>query len=473
MKRTPSPGNSISICVRHANVPSVLADIVNGIAKCDGVIGGIDILEYTTKFVTRQIVVDTVGGDHPERILATVREIDGVEILEVFDRTFRLHERGKLEVTSKVALRDAADLSMAYTPGVARVCEAIHKDPSLARDYTIKRNTVAVLTDGSAVLGLGNIGALAALPVMEGKAVLFKEFGQVDAFPICVDTNDADELFRCARAIAPAFGGINLEDIAAPICFDIERRLTEAVDIPVFHDDQHGTAVVVGAAFLNAVKLTGKTPAKMRAVISGAGAAGVACTRALYDLGIGDVIVCDRQGALYRGRDGMNSAKQWLAQNSNQQNFRGSLRDALVGADLFLGVSGPNLLNGDDIRKMAPDPIVFALSNPVPEVPPEEAADYAAVVATGRSDYPNQINNVLCFPGLFRGLLQCGAKRVTREMLAAASRAIASVVSDDELRADYIIPSAFDRRVSDSVANAVIDVAADLSLPQTPIYFEF
>ncbi|MGQ9455666.1 MAG: NAD-dependent malic enzyme [Armatimonadota bacterium] len=473
MRTTPSPGNSILIRLQHANTVDALANVLHAIAGAGGCVECITTSEFTASFVIREIAIDTTGDDHQDRIVSAVRGLDGVKILDVHDRTFKLHERGKLDVISKVVLRDYADLSMAYTPGVARVCQAIHMEPSLARDYTIKRNTVAVLTDGSAVLGLGNIGPVAALPVMEGKAVLFKEFGQVNAFPICVDSRNPDELLNCARAVAATFGGINLEDIAAPVCFDIERRLTEAVDIPVFHDDQHGTAVVVGAALINAVKLTGKDLASMRAVISGAGAAGVACTRALYDLGISDVIVCDRQGALYKGRDNMNPAKEWLARISNREGFQGTLREALMGADLFLGVSGPNILTGEDIRRMATDPIVFALSNPVPEVPPEEVAEYAAVVATGRSDYPNQINNVLCFPGLFRGLLECGAKRVTREMLKSAAQAIASVIPEKELRPDYIIPSVFNKSVSERVAQAVIDVASDPSLPRTPIYFEF
>ncbi|MGC8861256.1 MAG: NAD-dependent malic enzyme [Armatimonadota bacterium] len=473
MKPSPSPGNSISIRLRYPNIIGKLAEVTRAIADAGGSIGNVDLIASDRTHITREIAVDTVGGDHPDRIVASVKALDGVEVLEVYDRTFKLHEGGKLDVVSKTPLRDYVDLSMAYTPGVARICQAVHKDPSAARDYTIRRTTVGIVTDGSAVLGLGNIGALAALPVMEGKAVLFKEFGHVNAFPVCIDTTDPDTLFECARAVAVTFGGINLEDIAAPVCFEIERKLTEAVDIPVFHDDQHGTAVVVGAAFVNAVKFTGKDPGNMRVVISGAGAAGVACTRALYDLGVGDVVACDRQGTLYRGRPGMNASKEWLARISNRENIKGTLKEALVGADLFLGVSGPNLLSGKDIRRMAPDPIIFALSNPTPEVPPEQVMDYASVVATGRSDYPNQINNVLCFPGLFRGLLECGAKRVTREMLTAAARAIASVIPEEELRADYIIPSPFNRLVAESVANAVINVAADNSLPRTPIYFEF
>ena len=473
MKTSPSPGNSIALRLRYSNDIGKLAAITAAIAEAGGSIGSIEVVESTRTHIVREIRVNTTGGDHPARIEEAVKAISGVELIDIYDCTFRLHEGGKLEVISKTPLKDYVDLSMAYTPGVARICQAIHKDISAARDYTIRRNTVGIVTDGSAVLGLGNIGAVAALPVMEGKAVLFKEFGGVNAFPICVDMQGADAIFECAKAVAATFGGINLEDIAAPVCFEVERRLTEAVDIPVFHDDQHGTAVVVGAAFINAVRLTGRNPGDLTAVVSGAGAAGVACTRSLLDLGIGDVVVCDRKGSIYEGRDGLTSAKSWLAKVTNKQNKKGSLKEVIAGADLFLGVSGPNLLTGDDVRTMAADPIVFALSNPTPEVPPEEISDYASVIATGRSDYPNQINNVLCFPGLFRGLLESGVKRVTREMLTAAARAIASVIEPDELRADYIIPSAFDEKVGPAVSNAVIKVANDSNLPRTPIYFEF
>ncbi|MCE5200636.1 MAG: NAD-dependent malic enzyme [Armatimonadota bacterium] len=473
MKTTPSPGNSISIRLRYPNDIGKLADISSAIAGVGGSMGTIDVVQSDRTHITRDIVVNTTGEDHAEKIVVSVKNIASVEMISVHDCTFKLHEGGKLDVVSKSPLKDYIDLSMAYTPGVARVCQAIHKDPSVARDYTIRRSTVAVITDGSAVLGLGNIGALASLPVMEGKAVLFKEFGGVNSFPVCVDTTDIEVLIETARAISVTFGGINLEDIAAPRCFEVERRVTESVDIPVFHDDQHGTAVVTGAAFINAVKVAGKNPADMRAVVVGAGAAGCACTRALMDLGIGDVIVCDRKGAIYRGRDDKTPSKAWLAKVTNKENRQGALKDVLTGADLFLGLSGPNLLRGDDMRVMAKDPIIFALSNPTPEVPPEEVADFAAVVATGRSDYPNQINNVLCFPGLFRGLLDSGVKRVTREMLTAASRAIASVIEPDELRADYVIPSAFNEKVAECVTQAVMDVAADPNLPKTPVYFEF
>ena len=473
MGTTPSPGNSIGLRLRYRDEVGRLASVLEAIAKAGGGVGSIDVVESDRTHIVRDIVVNTTGDAHADAVEKAVRSLSGIELVSVHDCTFKLHEGGKLDVVSKTPLETYADLSMAYTPGVARICQAVHKDLSAAREYTIRRNTVGIITDGSAVLGLGDIGAVASLPVMEGKAVLFKEFGQVNAFPVCLDVKDVDTLFECARAVAATFGGINLEDIAAPTCFEIERRLTEAVDIPVFHDDQHGTAVVVGAAFVNAVKVTGKDPGKMRAVISGAGAAGVACTRAFFDLGMGDIVLCDRQGSIYKGRKGLNPPKEWLARTTNRDNLKGSLKEVLAGADLFLGVSGPNLLTGDDIRKMNAEPIVFALSNPTPEVPPEEVADYAAVVATGRSDYPNQINNVLCFPGLFRGLLESGVKRVTREMLTAAAKAIASVIEPERLAPDYIIPSAFDEKVADAAANAVVEVASDPSVARTPIYFEF
>ena len=473
MKTTPSPGNSIALRLRYREEIGKLVSVLAAIAEAGGSIGSIDVVESDRSHIVRDIVVNTTGDAHVDAITRAVKSLPDVELVSVHDCTFKLHEGGKLDVVSKAPLNDYADLSMAYTPGVARICQAVYKDATAAREYTIRRNTVGIVTDGSAVLGLGDIGAVASLPVMEGKAVLFKEFGRVNAFPVCLDVKDVDTLFECARAVAATFGGINLEDIAAPKCFEIERRLTEAVDIPVFHDDQHGTAVVVGAALINAVKVTGKVPGKMRAVISGAGAAGVACTRAFSDLGIADIVVCDRQGSIHKGRAGLNASKEWLSRTTNRDNLKCSLKEALAGADLFLGVSGPNLLTGDDIRKMAAGPIVFALSNPIPEVPPEEIADYAAVVATGRSDYPNQINNVLCFPGLFRGLLESGAKRVTREMLTAAARAIASVVEPAELARDYIIPSAFNENVADAAANAVVEVAKDSSVPRTPIYFDF
>ncbi len=473
MKSSPSPGNSIRIRVRHASDTTSFAALVSAISGVDGQVGAVDIVESGRTHIIRDVTVNTTGDAHVKSIEAAVRALVGIEVLAIDDCTFKMHEGGKLDMVSRSPLKDYVDLSMAYTPGVARVCTAIQENPALARDYTIRRSMVAVITDGTAVLGLGNIGAMAALPVMEGKAVLFKEFGGVNSFPICVDTKDPEVLLETARAIAVTFGGINLEDIAAPVCFDIERRLTQLVDIPVFHDDQHGTAVVVGAAFINSVKVTGYKPADITCVVCGAGAAGVACTRALLDLGVGDIIVCDRQGAIFRGRDGLSPSKNWLAENTNRENKSGSLQEVLKGANMFLGLSGPNLLTGDDVRTMAEKPIVFALSNPTPEVPPEAISDYASVIATGRSDYPNQINNVLCFPGLFRGLMESGVKMVTREMMTAAARAIAACVSDAELSPGCVIPSAFNKSVGESVCAAVMNLAADPTAPKTPIYFEF
>jgi len=359
-----------------------------------------------------------------------------------------------------VPLKTRGDLSAAYTPGVARICQAIHNEPLAVWSLTIKGNTVAVVTDGTAVLGLGDIGPEAALPVMEGKAQLFKEFGGVDAWPICLDTKDTDEIVRTVKAIAPVFGGINLEDIAAPRCFEIEERLKNELDIPVFHDDQHGTAVVVLAGVFNALKIVGKKAEDLRVVLLGAGAAGVACTKILMSVGVKDIIGCDRAGALYKGRtEHMNPVKVWYAENTNPRQVKGTIGDAIEGADLFLGLSGPGLITVDDLKKMNRDPIVFAMANPDPEIGPEEAAPYVRVMATGRSDYPNQINNVLCFPGLFRGLLDAHATTVNEEMKIAAARAIAAAVPERELHEEYIIPSVFNRQVARAVARAVADVA--------------
>lgn len=372
---------------------------------------------------------------------------------------FQMHEAGKISVVSKFPLQSKDELSMAYTPGVARVCEAIAESKSLAHKFTIKRNTVAVVTDGTAVLGLGDIGPEAAIPVMEGKAMLFKEFAGVDAFPICLATKNTEEIIRTVKAIAPVFGGINLEDISAPRCFEIEERLKAELDIPVFHDDQHGTAVVVMAALFNALRIVNKPIENIKVVISGVGAAGVACVKMMMQAGVTKIIGCDRSGAVYRGRtENMNVSKSWFAEHTNREGFRGSLREALAGADMVLGLSGPGLIRGEDLRVMARDAIVFALANPTPEVMPEDAAPYARVIATGRSDYPNQINNVLCFPGLFRGLLDVGAKTVNEEMKLAAARAIADLV-DGQLDERCIIPSPFDRRVAPAVAKAVREAA--------------
>ncbi len=373
------------------------------------------------------------------------------------DPTFEMHRDGKIEVVATVPLRNRDDLSMAYTPGVARVCLAIHEVPDAVYDYTIKSSTVAVVTDGTAVLGLGDIGPAAALPVMEGKALLFKEFGGVNAFPICLDTTDVDEIIETCVRLAPVFGGINLEDISAPRCFEVERRLQELLDIPVFHDDQHGTAIVVLAALRNALKVTGKQIGDVRVAMSGAGAAGVAVSRILLEAGVADVVAADRQGILHTGRDGLNEAKQLLAEWTNRDGRTGSLRDALRGADVFVGVSGPDTVSGDDLAGMADGGIVFALANPTPEVDPAIAHKYAAVVATGRSDHPNQINNVLAFPGVFRGALDVRASRITEHMKLAAAEAIASCVPDPT--PDCVIPSVFDHAVAPLVAHAVAAAA--------------
>jgi malate dehydrogenase (oxaloacetate-decarboxylating) len=393
---------------------------------------------------------------HEHALVAAVTAVPGVDITEVLDRTFVMHEGGKIVVNGKSRLKTRADLAMAYTPGVARVCMAIHDDPMRAHHLTIKRNTVAVVSDGTAVLGLGDIGPEAAMPVMEGKALLFKEFGNVDAFPICLNTKDPDAIVAIVTALAPTFGGINLEDISAPRCFDIEERLKATLDIPVFHDDQHGTAIVVLAALFNALKLVNKRAEDLKVVVSGVGAAGVACSKILMAAGVSNIIGCDRSGPIYQGRvENMNSMKAWYAAHTNPHGLRGTLADAMEGADLFLGLSGPGTLSVTDVQRMAPNAIIFAMANPTPEIMPEEALPHVAVMATGRSDYPNQINNVLAFPGLFRGTLDCRASTINEQMKLAAARAIADVVSAEDLAPDYIIPSCFDERVSPAVAKAV------------------
>lgn len=382
------------------------------------------------------------------------------------DRIIELHQGGKIEVCLKTPLETREDLSMAYTPGVAQVCMAVHDDPAKSFDLTIRRNTVAVVSDGSAVLGLGNIGPEAAMPVMEGKCMLFKAFAGVDAFPICLDTQDVDEIVRTCVYLAPTFGGINLEDISSPRCVEIERQLIERLEIPVFHDDQHGTAVVVLAALENALKIVQKQLADIRVAISGAGAAGAAVARLLQSVGCRQIVLCDRGGAINRHRklDG-NPVKRWIAENTNPEDIAGTLSDAVRGADVFIGVSGPDLLKVEDVKRMAAEPIVFALANPDPEIDPETALPYARVMATGRSDYPNQINNVLCFPGLFRGMLDVRARRVTESMKIAAAAAIAEVIPEDELRPDCIVPSVFDPRVATGVARAVAQAAGEADAP--------
>lgn len=457
----PSAGYRITLRAKYKNVPGMLGRVTTAIGEAGGDINAIDIVDISKGFIIRDFTINARDQEHERRIIEAVRQVEGVDVLHVSDRVFLIHLGGKIEVVSKVPLKTRDDLSMAYTPGVARVCQAIYQDSTKVFNLTIKRNTVAVVTDGTAVLGLGDIGPEAALPVMEGKALLFKEFGGVNAFPLCLNTKDVEEIVETVKRLAPVFGGINLEDISAPRCFEIEERLTEELDIPVFHDDQHGTAVVVMAALINALKIVGKKMEDLRVAVSGAGAAGVACVKMFLNSGIRQIYVCDRQGIIYRGRPHLTGIKQWLAEKTNPENRQGTLKEALVGADLFLGVSGPGLLKGEDLKVMAKDAIVFALANPVPEVLPEEAWFYARVVATGRSDYPNQINNVLCFPGFFRGLLEARASKVTEGMKIAAARAIANIVQPAELDPEYIVPSVFNREVAPAVAGAVIASAQE------------
>jgi malate dehydrogenase (oxaloacetate-decarboxylating) len=460
MQNTPSASYSLTLRVKLSSRAGTLGQLATAIGRAGGDIGAIDIVSVGNDYVTRDVTVTAVSSEHGDEIVAAVREIDGIDVINVSDRTFLMHLGGKIEVVSKTPLKTRTDLSMAYTPGVARVCEAIHKDADKAFTLTIKKNTVAVVTDGTAVLGLGDIGPAAAMPVMEGKAMLFKEFAGVDAFPICLNTKNPDEIVRTVKAISPAFGGINLEDISAPRCFEIEERLQEELDIPVFHDDQHGTAVVVLAALINALKIVGKNMSSIKVVVNGVGAAGVACTKVIMAAGVRNVIGCDQAGAIYLGRgERMNGIKDWYAKNTNPNHEQGSIHDVIKGADVFLGLSVPGVIDEKDLQQMAEKPIVFAMANPTPEIMPEEAAPYVAVMATGRSDYPNQINNVLCFPGIFRGALACRASRINEEMKLAAAHAIAGIISASELHPEYIVPSVFDKRVAEAVAREVEEAA--------------
>jgi malate dehydrogenase (oxaloacetate-decarboxylating) len=460
MQSTPSASYSLTLRVKLASRTGTLGELATAIGRAGGDIGAIDIVSVGPDAIVRDLTVNAASSEHGEQIIRAVRDIDGVEVVNVSDRTFLMHLGGKIEVVSKTPLKTRADLSMAYTPGVARVCEAINRDPEKAFTLTIKKNTVAVVTDGTAVLGLGDIGPAAAMPVMEGKAMLFKEFAGVDAFPICLSSKDPDDIVRTVKMISTAFGGINLEDISAPRCFEIEDRLKEELDIPVFHDDQHGTAVVVLAALINALKIVGKEMREIKVVVNGTGAAGVACTKIIMAAGVKNIIGCDQHGILYRGRtEHMNWVKDWYARNTNPDNQKGSVHDAIVGADVFLGLSAPGVLTREDLKKMAEQPIVFAMANPTPEIMPEEAEPYVAVMATGRSDYPNQINNVLCFPGIFRGALQCRASRINEEMKLAAAHAIAGIIGENELHPEYVVPSVFDKRVAEAVSRETEEAA--------------
>ncbi len=450
-----SPGYAITIRIEGKPEFHPVAEITSILTREGAAVTAVDVVDSQLDLVVIDVTCDTVNQEHAEKVTTALSASPILNVRKVSDRTFLLHLGGKLEVNSKVPLKNRDDLSRAYTPGVARICQAIAKDKSDARRLTIKRNTVAVVTDGSAVLGLGNLGPEAALPVMEGKAALFKRFADVDAWPVCLDTQDVDEIVRTVQLIAPVYGGINLEDISAPRCFEIEARLRELLDIPVFHDDQHGTAVVVLAALRNALKLVGKELAQCKIVLNGAGAAGTAIARLLVLAGAKNIIGFDRQGVIDKNRESSNEMRQWFIENCNPEGFSGNLSEAMKGADIFIGVSAPNVLTEADVTSMAKNSIIFALANPDPEVDPVIARKHAAVVATGRSDQPNQINNVLAFPGIFRGLLDAGAQQITDEILVACADAIASCVSESQLNASFIVPSVFDANVVKAVTEAV------------------
>jgi malate dehydrogenase (oxaloacetate-decarboxylating) len=460
---TISPNASSSLTMRlkvAADDSTAIGRVTTAVGGVGGVVVALDMVDTASAVLTVDLTVNAGDADHAATITKAVDAVEGVEVHKVSDRTFLMHLGGKLEVRSTVPLRTRDDLSMAYTPGVARISMAIHETPEDARRLTIKGNTVAIVTDGSAVLGLGDIGPMAALPVMEGKAALFKHFAGIDAWPVCLDTNDVDEIVAIVKAIAPVYGGVNLEDISAPRCFEIEERLREELDIPVFHDDQHGTAIVVLAALHNALRVVDKRLEDVRIGLIGAGAAGVACAKLLMAEGVGDIVAGDRAGIIGPGSHVDDPGRRWLVEHTNREGRTGDLLGVLDGADVFLGVSGPNIFAASELTRMAQDPIVFALANPTSEVDPVEARRYAKVVATGRSDHPNQINNVLAFPGVFRGALDARARYITEEMKVAAARAIADVIPPEELRADYIIPSVFNDRVAKDVADAVRKVAA-------------
>jgi malate dehydrogenase (oxaloacetate-decarboxylating) len=461
---TPSAQFSLTMRVEVPHRGGTLGKVTAAINRAGGAIVAVDTVDAKGDTTLREITVECTSTEHRGQVISTVQAVRGAKVVEITDRTFDVHRRGKIHTGLNLPLKTRDDLSMAYTPGVARVCESIAANRQKAFKYTIKANTVAVVSDGTAVLGLGDIGPEAAMPVMEGKAMLFKEFADVDAFPICLDTKEPAEIVEAVKHIAPTFGGINLEDISSPRCFEIEQQLVEDLDIPVFHDDQHGTAIVTLAALINACRLTGRRLEDLSVCMVGAGAAGVAVAKILLGSGISEIVACDRYGAIHSGREdyeagSMNAPKVWLAENTNPQPRSGEIVDVLEGADVFIGLSGPGIIQARDLERMNPEPFVFAMANPTPEVKPEEAAPYVRVMATGRSDYPNQINNVLAFPGVFRGALDVRAPKITEEMKLAAAQGIAAVVGNDELDEDYIIPSVFNRDVSQAVARAVAEEA--------------
>lgn len=458
-----TPNSSFSLTIRFEvpNRPGMLASVTQVISTLGGSMGQIDLIDQTRAISMRDITIDAASAEHAETIVQAVKDLPHIKVLDVYDRTFTLHRGGKISVVSKIPLRGQADLAMAYTPGVGRICNAIAQEPQRVYELTVKGNMVAIVTDGSAVLGLGNLGAEASMPVMEGKAMLFKEFGGLDAFPICLATQDTDEIVETVKRIAPVFGGVNLEDIAAPRCFEIEARLQRELNIPVFHDDQHGTAIVTLAALTNALKLVNKNMSDVRIVINGAGAAGVAIATLLQKDGANEIIMCDSKGILSNDRTDLNPQKRSFAVDQS-----GNLADAMKGADVFLGVSAPGVVTPEMVKSMATDPIVFAMANPIPEIQPELVKNDVAVMATGRSDYPNQINNVLAFPGVFRGALDCRASTFTTNMYLQAALAIASLIKTDELDREHIVPSVFDERVAKVVAAAVQRAAREDGVAQ-------
>ena len=457
----PSASFSLKIELEIPNRPGALASVMSTIARFGGSLGDIVLLQRNLKYTHRELAIDASSTEQGDKIIEAIQKLPRVKVINYSDRTFEIHQGGKISVESKLPLNSQSDLAMAYTPGVGRICRAIAEQPERVYDLTIKSNTVAVVTDGSAVLGLGNLGASASLPVMEGKALLFKKFAGIDAFPIALNTQDTEEIINAVKEFAPVFGGVNLEDIAAPRCFEIERRLRQELDIPVFHDDQHGTAIVVLAALYNALKLVGKELAEVKIAINGAGAAGIAIAELLRKAGAGKIVICDSKGIVSKEREDLNSKKLEFAVDEE-----GKLADAMQSADVFLGVSAPGVVTPEMVETMAQQPIVFAMANPIPEIQPELIYDEVAVMATGRSDYPNQINNVLAFPGVFRGALDCRASAITTNMYLQAAKAIATLVEDADLDKEHIIPSVFDPRVSSAVAQAVCQAAEQDNVAQ-------
>ncbi|RMG74491.1 MAG: NAD-dependent malic enzyme [Nitrospirae bacterium] len=465
MLRTPSPSYSVTIRVAIDNRVGMFARIATAIGEVGGDLGSVDIVRIEKGKIIREITVNARDEAHEKEIVNAIRKVKGVHVIRVLDRTFLAHIGGKIEISNKYPVRDRSDLSKVYTPGVARVCRDIQLHREHAYRYTIKGNSVAIVSDGTAVLGLGNIGPEAALPVMEGKAMIFKEFASIDAFPVVLNCTEPEEIIKTVKNISATFGGINLEDIAAPACFYVERKLRKLLDIPVIHDDQHGTAVVVLAALINVGRLLNRDIKRFRVVISGAGAAGIATARLLYVYGIRDIILCDRAGTIYKGRrKNMNPYKREVSRYTNPERIKGSIQQAMEGAKVFIGLSRPGIITASDIKRMAKEPVVFALANPEPEIAPEEAMPHVRILATGRSDYPNQINNMLSFPGIFRGLLDVRARGINDEVKIEAARAIALSVKDNELHEDYIIPSIFNKRVTANVAQAVSETAKRTAL---------